>query len=139
MTAYSDIRAALEQRVITVTGFPNAANRAWENVRFEPTDGTTWARMTLAPSSSRPAVRGASPQILYEGLFLCDIFAPEGTGPNAAETLADAVRDAFTVDDVLTQGSTNVRFRWSERNQGIPDSPWYQVPVTVSWYSYRGT
>lgn len=137
MTAYTDIRAALEQQAITASGFPNAANRAWENVRFEPTPGTSWARLSLIPSQSRPAVRGPSPQLLYEGLLLCDIFAPEGTGANAAETLADAVRAVFTVDDVLTVNSTNVRIRWSERGQGLVDSPWYQVPVTVSWYSYR--
>jgi len=137
MTAMTDIRSALEQQVITVSGFPNSSNRAWENVRFEPTEGTTWARMNIIPSAMRPAVRGASPQLLYEGLFLVDIFAPEGNGANGADTLADAVRAAFTVDDVLTVNSTNVRFRYSERGQGLVDSPWYQVPVSVAWYSYR--
>ena len=137
MTAMTDIRAALEQQVVTVSGFPSAANRAWENVRFEPTPGTTWARMQIIPSAMRPSVRGPSPQILYEGIFLVDIFAPEGNGANGADALSDAIRNAFTVDDILTENTTAVRFRWSERGQGLIDSPWYQVPVTVNWYSYR--
>jgi hypothetical protein len=137
MTAMTDIRAALEQQLVTVTGIPSSSNRAWENVRFEPTPGTTWVRMQIIPAAMRPSVRGPSPQLLYEGIFLVDIFAPEGNGANGADVLADAIRDEFTVDDVLTENTTNVRFRWSERGQGLIDSPWYQVPVTVNWYSYR--
>jgi hypothetical protein len=93
--------------------------------------------MQIIPAAMRPSVRGPSPQLLYEGIFLVDIFAPEGNGANGADVLADAIRDEFTVDDVLTENTTNVRFRWSERGQGLIDSPWYQVPVTVNWYSYR--
>lgn len=139
MTVTADIRAALEGQIANVTGIPSSANRAWENVEFTPDTGTSWVRMTLAPGEQRPAVRGPSPQILHEGIFLVDVFVPTGNGPNAAEALADAIRDQFTVDDVYTSNGANVRFRWSERGQGIVDEPWYLVPVTVSWYSYRSS
>lgn len=137
MSATTEIRRALEAQIANVSGIPSAGNRAWENVRFEPTPGTAWVRMRLITQESRPAVRGANPSLLYQGLFLVDVFVPEGNGPNAADVLADAIRDEFTVDDAYTVGSTTVRFRWSERAEGISDSPWYQVPVTISWYTYR--
>lgn len=137
MSALTDIRAALESEIANVAGIPSAANRAWENVPFEPTTGTAWVRMTFVPQQSRPAVRGASPQLLYTGEFLVDVFVPEGNGTKAANDLAGAICKQFTVDDVYTKNSTSVRFRWSEPGQGISDSPWYQVPVTISWYSYR--
>jgi len=112
MSNMNDIRAALEQAVTNVSGFPS--DRAWENVRFEPTTGTPWARMVLNVA----------------------LFYPEATGPAAADAMADAVRDAFTVSTVANEGSVSVRFDYSERGQGVPDSPWYQVPVRVRWYTY---
>lgn len=137
MTAHADIRAALESEIANVTGIPSASNRSWENVFFEPTTGTAWVRMTLNPTESRPAVRGSNPQLRYQGLFIVDCFLPEGNGPNAADTLADNIRNSYTVDDVLTSGSTNVRFEWSERDQAVLESPWYRVQVRIAWYSYR--
>lgn len=134
-----DIRAALEQRLDTVSGFPNSANRHWENTRFKPTPGTTWAKLLLVPDTQRPAVRGPSPQIRYDGTFLIVIHYPEGLGAGLVDDMADDVRDAFTVDDVLTENSTNVRFEWSERDDGIIDEPWYIVTVSVKWYSYSSS
>jgi len=137
MTAHTDIRAALESEIANVSGIPSAANRAWENMRFAPTTGTAWVRMTLIPAASRPAANGSDPQLLYEGLFQVDLFVPEADGPSAADTLADAVRDRYKVGVTLTKNTTNVRFRYSERETGSIDGPWYQVPVSISWYSYR--
>ena len=137
MTIYNDIRAALDTQLITATGFPAEAHRAWENVRFEPTTGTTWVATILLPAESRPAIMGPAPQQLYTGLYQVDIFAPEGEGPAEAETLADNIRAVFTVDDVLTSGSVNVRFRYSERIPAPPDPPWYRARVNVAWYTYR--
>lgn len=134
-----DIRAALEQRLDDVSGFPNASNRHWENTRFEPTPGTAWARLVLVPDTQRPAARGPSPQVRYDGTFLIVIHYPESVGAGLVDDLADDTRDAFTVDDVLTQGSTNVRFEWSERNDGVADAPWYIVTVSVKWYTYASS
>jgi len=139
MTVTQDIRQALETRLSAISGFPGAANRNWENVRFDPTEGTTWARMILVPDTSRPAAMGPSPQIRHDGTFLVVLHFPEGTGPGDADSLADAVRAAFTVDDVLTVGTTNVRFEWSERNDGLLDAPWYVVTVTVKFYTYASS
>jgi hypothetical protein len=137
MTVSNDIRIALETQLLTVTGLPASAQRAWENVRFEPTTGTTWVQATVLPAESRPAVMGGDPQQLYTGLFQVDIFTPEGEGPAEAETLADNVRLAFAVDDVFTSGSVNVRFRYSERIPAPHSPPWYRARVNVAWYTYR--
>lgn len=136
MSDASNIRAALEERLAVVSGFPSAANRAYENVRFVPTDGTTWARIATNFSRTRPAVRGPSPSERWDGLFLVDVFAPENAGPGAAFDLAYAIKAAYTVDDVLTKNGVNVRIDYAELGQGISTSPWYLVPVTVAWYTY---
>lgn len=139
MTVMQNIRAALEQQIANVSGIPSSANRAWENVRFSPTTGTAWVRMALVPTTSRPAVRGPSPQIRHDGVFLVTAHLPEGDGPAAADALADAIRAAFTVDTGLTSGGVTVRFNYAERGSAILDTPWYIVTVSISWYTYTSS
>lgn len=139
MTVYNDIRTALETQIATVSGIPSANNRAWENVFFRPTSNSPYVRMTLFPTSSRPAVRGPNPQIKHDGLFLVDVVYPINEGAAMAETLADNIRAAYTVDDTFTSGSTSVRFNYSERGAGIVDGNWFRVPVTISWFSYAAS
>lgn len=139
MTVMQDIRAALEQQIANVSGIPSSSNRAWENVKFVPTTGTSWVRMALVPVTSRPAVMGPSPQIRHDGSFLVTAHLPEGTGPAGADALADAIRAAFSVDTGLTSGGTTVRFRYAERSVAVLDTPWYIVTVSISWYSYSSS
>lgn len=139
MTIMQNIRAALEQQIATVSGIPSTSNRAWENVKFVPTTGTSWVKMALVPVSSRPAVVGPAPQIRHDGSFLVTLHLPEGTGPAGADALADAVRAAFTVDTGLTSGGTTVRFRYAERSVAVLDTPWYIVTVSISWYTYSSS
>lgn len=139
MTVMNSIRAALEQQIANVSGIPSSANRAFENVRFTPTTNTAWVRMALVPVTSRPSVRGPSPQIRYDGSFLVTAHLPEGGGPAAADALADAIRAAFSVDTGLTSGGINVRFNYSERGVAVLDTPWYIVTTTAAWYAYASS
>jgi len=136
MGTTQDIRRALEKKAATVSGFPPATQRHWENVRFEPTTGTPWAKLVLVPATSRPANLGPSPSLRYDGTFLVVMHFVEGKGSGAADDLLDLIRAAFTVDQSATAGSTQVRFEWSERNEGVNDAPWYVVTATIKWYAY---
>lgn len=137
MTVFNSIRAALETEIANITGIPSSANRAWENRVFNPTTGTPYVRMTLVPTESRPAVRGPNPQKRYQGLFMVDCFYPLESNLAVVDALADNICAAYTVDDVLTSGSINVRFDYAERGQAVIDHPWYMVPVSIAWYTYN--
>jgi len=137
MTLYTNIRAALESNIAGITGIPSSSNRAWESVFFERTTGTAYVRMTLQPTGNEPAVMGPSPQQHYRGLFRIDVYAPINEGPLEADALADNIRAAFNVDTDLTSGGVSVRIRKSERLSSGMESPWYIVPVQVSWYTYQ--
>lgn len=139
MTVMQNIRAALEQQIANVSGIPSTSNRAWENVRFTPTTNSAWVRMALVPTTSRPAVRGPNPQIRHDGVFLVTAHLPEGSGPAAADALADAIRAAFTVDTGLTSGGVTVRFNYAERGVAVLDAPWYIVTVSISWYTFTSS
>lgn len=134
MSVYGDIRSALESQVANISGVPSAANRAWQNVQFTPTTGTSWIRMTFQPTRRRPQDVTADGLQRFDGLFLIDIFSPEGNGPAAAETLADATVDAFEAGTVLSANGQVLMIEYAEIDRAPnQDSPWFQVPVTIKW------
>lgn len=137
MTIYADIRAALESRVASVSGIPNASNRAWENVKFSPTTGTAWVRMQLVPISRRPLDVTAAGLQRYDGLFIVDAFVPSDKGPSAADDLADATCTSFEAGTILTANSQTVQVEYAEIDRAaVLDPPWYQASVTVKWKAF---
>lgn len=129
----SDIRRALEQQLSAISGLPSVA---YENAEFGPTTGTAWVRATFQPQTTRKAAKGPDAAELYEGLFLIDVFYPQGSGPADAEVMADTIKAQFDPGDIYTQNGKRIRIEYSERGQGRVDSPWYFVPVLVRWFSY---
>lgn len=129
----SDIRRALEQQLSAISGLPSIA---YENTAFVPTTGTAWIRATFQPQATRQSVLGTGGAERYEGLFLIDVFYPQGSGPLDADTMADTIKAQFDPGDIYTENGKRIRIEYSERGQGQNDSPWYFVPVTVRWFSY---
>jgi hypothetical protein len=128
------IRAALEGQLANITDVPSIA---YENVSFSPTTGQSYLEVRYVPVTRRPAVRGLNPQQRYDGIFAINCYAPEGNGPAAADTLADNVIEAFEATTKLTSGGLTVFIDYAERQQGLTDSPWFLVPVSVGWYAYN--
>lgn len=138
MTIYNNIRAALESRLANTADLPDIA---YENVTFSPTTNTSFLKVVFIPVSRRASVRGANPQQRYEGVFRVFCYTPEGSGPAAADNLANKVMQAFdaTTDISFTPSGGNeiiVSVDYSERDNGFVESPWYYVSVNIGWYIY---
>jgi hypothetical protein len=133
-TIDKDIRAALETKLADI---PNVPSIAYENVSFSPTTGENYLEVTYTPITRRPSVRGLNPQQRYDGIFTINCYVPEGAGPAAADTLAKDVMETYEATTKLTQGTTTVNIEFAERRQGIVDSPYYFIPVVVTWYAYK--
>jgi len=157
---YDDIRAALET---TLASIPNIPTIAWENVTFNPTTGTSFVKARFAPTVREPAVRGLNPQMYYQGVFVVDVYCPEGTGPSVADGVANSIietLDATTsiyyepsTDSILTEsgaflitesggkvlldGVIQVSIRYAERELGTQEGAFYRIPVVISWYIYN--
>jgi hypothetical protein len=116
---------------------PNVPSIAYENVSFSPTTGENYLEVTYTPITRRPSVRGLNPQQRYDGIFTINCYVPEGAGPAAADTLAKDVMETYEATTKLTQGTTTVNIEFAERRQGIVDSPYYFIPVVVTWYAYK--
>lgn len=136
---YRDIRAALETKLAAVSGIPAISH---ENVSFDRTNGTSYVETFFVPQSRRPAVRGLNPQQRYGGVFTVVCYAAEGTGPGAADEIADKVLEAFeaTTDVSYTNGDAEtfvVSIDYAEREGGGLDTPFYYVPVNIGFYIYN--
>jgi hypothetical protein len=128
---HQDIQGALQLAAADVAGFPAANQRAYDNVGFQPTKGTPWARLVFQPQPARPfAIKGLSR--LY-GMFQVSVFLPAGHGTDDATALADAVVAAYPTDRPLVHGAARVQILSAGRTSGIPEADFYQVPVLVSW------
>lgn len=138
-SVYDDIRAALEVKLASVEGLPDIA---YENVSYSPTTGVSFVQPKFIPVSRRPASRGLNPQQRYDGVFRVFCYTPEGSGPSAADDLADKVIEAFeaTTDISFTNAASQtiiVSVDYAERDNGFTDNPWYYVAVNIGWYLYR--
>lgn len=134
---YADIRAALEARLATVSGLPDADHRAVENTRYEPRVGETWLRHRLAPADERlltmPA-QGGWKQV--DGAWRLLLHFPLDTGTTAGDTLSAAIVLAFPPGLTLTSGAVTVRIDSSRRWSGGRDieEGWYTIPIDVRWH-----
>ncbi len=133
---FADIRQALETQLSAITGVPAIA---WENIDFDSKAVDQWLRVQIDITGQRPSAVGQGAQIRHEGLFFVDCFVryqkTQG-GPAAADALAQKIQDAFPYGTILTEGTKRVYIRAAERAGGRIDSPWYFVPLTISWYCY---
>jgi hypothetical protein len=74
-------------------------------------------------------------------VFRVFCYAPEGSGPSAADNMANTVIDAFdaTTDISFTNADNEtviVSVDYAERDNGFVDSPWYYTVVNIGWYIY---
>lgn len=129
-----DLRAALAARVGTVVGVPAADHRAGENLRFDPPIGDTWLRETLLfGERSRLTMPAEGAWLLHTGLYLVDVFHPEDLGTVPADTLGDAILNAFADGQQYTTPSGQLRVTRATRRGGFRNDGWYQVPVEIGW------
>lgn len=135
MGVHSDIRSALRAQLLTTPGLPAA--QAWENVRFEPTEGRAYFREKLLPNGSTPQTIGDRIRIRHDVLYQVDFFFPLDKGAKAAEGLADAlVQATFFPSLVVSANGQTVTVKAAQRAASLQRDTWYQVPVTISAYAF---
>jgi len=129
-----EIRAILEGHLSNVIDLPEIA---YENVSYVPKNGVPYLQAMYMPVTRKPAVRGLNPQQRYDSLFAINCYAPEGSGPSEADTLAKNVIEAFEAVTSISSNGLTVRIDYAERQQGFLNSPWYFVPVNIACYAYN--
>lgn len=135
MGVHSDIRSALRARLLTTPDLPT--DRAWENVRYEPTEGRAYLREKLLPNGSTPQTIGDFIRVRHDVLYQVDLLFPLDKGAKAAETLADTLLQLiFYPGLVVSANGQTVTIKAAQRAASLQRDTWYQVPVTISAYAF---
>ena len=121
------IRAALETRLNALS--PSLAT-AWEGIPFTPVTGTPYQQVNLLTDTENPTLGDGMYRVTgFMQVLLC---YPPGTGPKAASTRAELIRDWFSRGLGLSSGGINVRIdRTPTIASAIIDADRYRLPVTV--------
>ena len=132
-SAYSDIRAALENALDGIT----SATVVYENTRVDVAPGESYVFAQLNPSTRRPNVLGPDPEQRHDGVFNLRVCTPESGGPGPGASIADEIIATMDATADITHGSTTVRVRYAELGVAFPDPPHYCTPVVVGWFAYE--
>lgn len=134
MTVMNSIRAALENHLLGTSGLPSVA---FPNVQFDPNIHELFIRSYFAPVSRRPANLGPSPLQRYDGLYTLNVCHRSGSGEGENLQVVDALLSRFDATVDILHGDVKIGISFSESGVGYPDSPFYCIPVVVSWFTYH--
>lgn len=138
MTLSTNIRGALQERLLTVDGLPSGI--AWQGQEYEPDADELYVEATVSYTSQRQRSLGPSGLDRHEGVFLVDVVFPTPphlNGLNQAEILSDAIRAKYTTQGTLTKNGTNVGIDYAERaDVQKRDNGRSAIPIAIAWYCY---
>lgn len=128
------IRAALEVALATVLAAAPAVSAAYENVPFTPVSGTPYARVFLLAADPDNPEMGRFTR--DHGFLQVDLCYPLGTGPAAATTRAELIRDTFYRGAAFTSGSITVTVeKTPEIMPAVIEEDRYVVRTRVRFYA----
>ncbi len=129
----SDIRALLEARLKTWADAQSPAIPvAWQNVPFTPPAGRFLRAWVMPAETGSETLDGAHRR--YTGVFQVSVYVPQGTGPGAAETLAEAIAALYPMNDILDTTAIAVQITSPMSiAAGINADGRYVVPVSCRY------
>lgn len=130
MSRFTEAQAALDSRLGTLASSPPVA---WENVSYEPTEGTTYLRPSNLPAGHTAIGIANTDGIRGAGIYQVDVFAPRNEGPGVALGIADNVADLFTRGLKLTSGDTQVIVGVPTQDPAEPSGAWFRVAVLIPY------
>ena len=130
-TAHIELRQALRQRLIGLSGLPPEAQRAWEGRSFTPTKNTPWLRERLMPLDSRVVAPGHGGYEEHTVTYQISLFHPPGTDTQALELLAGRVRKHFQPGTPIFHGWIKAWSQQATRSAVLAEPDWLQVAVSV--------
>ena len=129
-TLFNDIQAALDTRLVSMTG---GYDIAFPNVPYEPEAGTTYLRPTFLPAETLQAALGDDGKDITVGIYQVDVFNPAGAGRTS---VPDTIADHFKRGTNLAYNGTTLRVQSVSILSATIDGSWQIVPVSISFYTY---
>ena len=126
------VRTALETALAAISP---ALATAYENVPYEPVQGTAYQAVYLLPAE--PENREIGTSYTERGILQVSLFYPLDTGPGAAQTRAELIRSTFYRGATFTaSGITTHVDRTPEIGPARIEDDRYLVPVRIRFYAH---
>jgi hypothetical protein len=130
------IRAAFEKKLALMTP---ALSTAYENVPFSSTSGVPYQRVYMMPATPDNQIMGGF-QYCEQGLYQISLCYALNSGPSAAETRAQALRQFFKRGTSMTEAGLIVNIINTPRvSVAQIDVDRYVIPVYIPWQCYVQT
>jgi hypothetical protein len=130
------LRSALET---ALDGMSPALSTAWENVKFEPVNGTPYQMVhVLYATPDNPTIGGSNGTVLtrYKGFMQVTLMYPLLDGAAAIEARAELIKATFTRGSSFTNsGQVVVVNGTPEVTSGIRDNDRWRIAVKIPFYS----
>lgn len=133
MSIFTNIQAALESKLNELSGSPSFA---WPNVKFTPSESTTWIRPFILIDPSTPTSLDRNLSYTYTGTMQVDIFTPLEKGTATANSWADAVIDLFHGEKELFNGGDRIFIQGISRRSSERDKQWFRTIVEIEFFCY---
>lgn len=130
MSRFLEAQAALDARLGTLASSPPVA---WENVSYEPQEGTTYIRPSNLPAGHAAIGMANTDGIRGTGIYQVDVFTPRNQGPGEGLTVAGNIAALFSRGLKLTSGDTQVTVGVPTQDPAEPSGAWFRVAVLIPY------
>ena len=103
---------------------------AHENAAHDP-DGAAFMEQTFTPSEGRLVGMSAGGSEVQAGVYQLLIKMPKGDGWGDAVDEVARIREHFTAEPILNEGTTRIIIERVWRSPSLPDDVYYKIPVSV--------
>lgn len=128
----SNVRAAIRQRLKTLTGLPPVA---WEGYPYEPTVGVTHLRERLVFQDTTLTSLGAFGRLKHEGVWMLDVYTPGGKGVAEADDWVDEIKTLFAAGVSFSKDGTTVRITRAFAGAAQYPVNWTMRPCMIDWFT----
>jgi hypothetical protein len=108
---------------------------AWENRKFNPVNGTPWARVTIIPNQPEIVTLGATGEDEHTGVMQIDLFYPQDKGDGDILAMADSIREVFKGGARLVNEGQMVIINSCGRGAGRNENGWFRMIITINWWA----
>lgn len=131
--SFSNIKSALIQSWID-GGF--LLPTGYENRVYEPVAGEEWAQVFIVHAQPENLDTGTLGQDKHNGFMQVNLNYPLNEGDGTPLAKASAIAAYYRAGRVFSYGGQDVTIQSAGITQGVNSSGWFQIILTVYWYSY---
>ena len=135
MGTYTNVQAALDTHLNTITGSPSIA---WQNTSFVPTHGTLYLEPTLLALTS--TLETLNDYHRYNGIYQINVLVPLEKGTATANLWVDRISDLFLSNKRLTADTDTIFIQNINRGSMLRDTDdgreYYRTNVDINFIVY---